>query len=113
MVVEAALPGAVEAVAAGLADGLTPAAVLVVGSDHATVCSVIPRLHNQVVEVAGQCTAKLCVEPVEPAQGQRVFNRAVLTSGSAVLKRLSSQDVIATSAAVAASITARRHWPSL
>jgi hypothetical protein len=33
MVLEAALPGAVEAVAAGLADGLTAAAVLVVGSD--------------------------------------------------------------------------------
>ena len=33
MVVEAALPGAVEAVAASSADGLTAAAVLVVGSD--------------------------------------------------------------------------------
>ena len=33
MVVEAALPGAVETVAAGLADGLTATAVFVVGSD--------------------------------------------------------------------------------
>jgi hypothetical protein len=33
MVVEAALPGAVEAVAAGLADGFATALVLVVGSD--------------------------------------------------------------------------------